>query len=129
MFSIASFFTFVRTNQKTLLGLIRPSSTTTTTTTSTTQKTEVEEKISTISQFAEREKLRNEGKAKLLKTNIGMTPKFPNFLCWTLSFLFVFPIFLLNGCFYEFFISGNFLELFFFQPNFKSKSCFFPQHV
>lgn len=50
---------------QTLLGLIRPSSTTTTT--STTQKTDVEEKISTISQFAEREKLRNEGKENLKK--------------------------------------------------------------
>lgn len=60
-------YCFFLTN-KTYLGLIRPSSTTTTT--STTQKTEVEEKISTISQFAEREKLRNEGKETMIKIEI-----------------------------------------------------------
>lgn len=66
-----------RTNQ-TLLGLIRPSSTTTTT--STTQKTDVEEKISTISQFAEREKLRNEGKENLQNKIYWNDPKFPYYI-------------------------------------------------
>ncbi|XP_063707872.1 uncharacterized protein LOC134836610, partial [Culicoides brevitarsis] len=50
---------YVQTKDISYSRLIRPSSTTTTTTTST-QKTDVEEKISTISQFADREKLRNE---------------------------------------------------------------------